>query len=719
MSRRKNRGVILLASALSLGLIGGLVSCNGGDTPAEKEDDPWKNFVEDDSITGLEVTNITDLQATWKAGEADRTMSFKVTPEANITSLIQAKKIMAVSSDTTVVNVLGNKLQALKGGEATITVRAGKQKVEFKITITAVKDYKPGDSETLANIIDLPASSSMYYKTEGVILSWKSGNDGTKYGNFYVATEWNKSAANILVYGATGLASTATSGDTTVISEKDGAYTFTNPLDWLTNEATKDLKIGDKISFYCMRTDYNSTKELYAWGVSFVEHQDFPATPEPASVAVTSLSKVLEPAVGSVSATKYTGTAKISKITYTKYGNVSLTDLDGKNEVTSYGSTNTASAITWDGVTEKYGYKNPQDFLTNSVTADLVVGSVVEFEMIRADYDGAIQVFTVIKSATPVAPTGVTISGDTKVTKGETIQLSYATTPEKVSPSTIKELTWASSNAAVATVDQTGLVTGVAAGTAKISVTISETVKAEYEVTVSEVIAPTAIIISSTATSVEAGKTITFTATTTPETINVPLTWESSDTSVATVDENGVVTGVAAGTTKITAKYDKVVSNEVEIAVSTPSSLTYKGTFTSGSVTTSSTSVELSGVTWNVKTEATYIGFDTSDYKKGLQIGSSSKPGKSFTLTTAVSNIAEGAKIESISVLAAIARGGDAKLSISIGESISTINNTVLELDQKEYVASFDNVTSGDIKISLINTSKAMYINTITIKYSI
>ncbi len=569
MSRRKNRGVILLASALSLGLIGGLVSCNG-DQPQVDENDPWKNFVEDESITGLQVTNIAELQATWKAGEADRTMSFKVTPDANITSLIQAKKIMAVSSDTSVVNVLGNKLQALKGGEATITVRAGKQKVEFKITVTAVKDYKPGDEETLANIIELPQSSSMYYKTEGVILSWQKGSDGTSYGNFYVATEWNKEASNILVYGATGLAKDAASGETTVVSEKDGTYSFNNPKDWLTNENTKDLKIGDKISFYCMRTDYNSTKELYAWNVSFVEHKDFPATPEPASVAVNSIEDMLGTDVGADVKTKFTGKGIV---TYIKpndaYGNLKITDLDGTNEIDVYGSTASTGAISWDGVTEVYKYSNKKDFLTNDVTKDLVVGATITFEAIRSDYvkENTKRIAIEIKSVTPVAPTAVTISGATEVTKGETIQLSYTTTPEIVSPSTLTGLTWASENTAVATVDQTGLVTGVAGGTTKITVTISETVKAEYSVTVSEIIAPTEIAISSTETTVEAGKTIAFTATTTPETINVPLTWESSDTAVATVNEDGVVTGVAAGTAKITAKYGTVVSDEVEITV--------------------------------------------------------------------------------------------------------------------------------------------------------
>ncbi len=564
MSRRKNRGVILLASALSLGVIGGLVSC--GEQPVETVD-PWKNFVEDDSITGLEVKNIADLQKTWKPGEADRTMTISVTPEANITKLINEKKIMAISSDTSVVNVLGNKLQAGKSGEATITVRAGKQKVEFKITIATVKEYKPGDTETLANIIDLPASSSMYYKTEGVILSWQKGSDGQSYGNFYVATEWNKEATNILVYGATGLAATDASGETTVLSETDGTYSFNNPKDWLTNDATKGLKIGDKISFYCMRTDYNSTKELYAWGVTFVEHQDFPATPEPASVAVTSLSKVLEGDAGITATTKFTGKALLKSVTYTAYGNLVLTDLDGSNEVTSYGSSATPSAIIWDGVTEKYGYKNPKDFLTNDVTKDLVVGEEVEFEMIRADYNGNKQVFTVIKSATPVAPTAIAVSGDSTVTEGQTIQLSYTTTPTKVSPSTVAGLTWSSSNTEVATVSETGLVTGVAAGTATITATVSDSVKAEINITVNEIIAPTAIVISSEATTVEAEQTLQVSATTTPETINVPLTWESSDAAVATVSESGLVTGVAAGTAKITAKYGTVVSNEIEVTV--------------------------------------------------------------------------------------------------------------------------------------------------------
>jgi len=54
--------------------------------------------------------------------------------------------------------------------------------------------------------------------------------------------------------------------------------------------------------------------------------------------------------------------------------------------------------------------------------------------------------------------------------------------------------------------------------------------------------------------SVDVGSTVQLGATVLPaDASNPALTWSSSDTSVATVDDNGLVTGVAAGTATITA----------------------------------------------------------------------------------------------------------------------------------------------------------------------
>lgn len=60
-----------------------------------------------------------------------------------------------------------------------------------------------------------------------------------------------------------------------------------------------------------------------------------------------------------------------------------------------------------------------------------------------------------------------------------------------------------------------------------------------------------AVLISSTAENVAVGGTVKLNAVTTP--VVAEITWESSDTSKATVSKTGVVTGVAAGTATITA----------------------------------------------------------------------------------------------------------------------------------------------------------------------
>lgn len=44
-------------------------------------------------------------------------------------------------------------------------------------------------------------------------------------------------------------------------------------------------------------------------------------------------------------------------------------------------------------------------------------------------------------------------------------------------------------------------------------------------------------------------------------------TWNSSDPTKATVDNTGLVTGVAAGTTKITATVDGVTSSPLTLTV--------------------------------------------------------------------------------------------------------------------------------------------------------
>ena len=109
--------------------------------------------------------------------------------------------------------------------------------------------------------------------------------------------------------------------------------------------------------------------------------------------------------------------------------------------------------------------------------------------------------------------------------------------------------------------DENGVVTGVDAGTATITATATngtdaatDDKTATCEITVLLISVESVTLDRSSAT-INKDATLTLTATVTPEDArNKTVTWSSSDTSVATVDENGVVTGVGVGTATITVK---------------------------------------------------------------------------------------------------------------------------------------------------------------------
>ena len=130
----------------------------------------------------------------------------------------------------------------------------------------------------------------------------------------------------------------------------------------------------------------------------------------------------------------------------------------------------------------------------------------------------------------------------TEVYEGRTLQLAATKSPESV------EVTWATSDDEVATVSENGLVTGVKAGKATISVKVGDETKDSVEITVKPV---TVAINGSETAETYATRTVQLTATKAPA--HAASTWTSSDDEVATVSENGLVTGVKGGEAIITA----------------------------------------------------------------------------------------------------------------------------------------------------------------------
>ena len=152
----------------------------------------------------------------------------------------------------------------------------------------------------------------------------------------------------------------------------------------------------------------------------------------------------------------------------------------------------------------------------------------------------------------PVYPTAISLTGTSTITIGQTSQLTVGYTPGDTN---VKNVTFTSSNSNIAGVSNTGLVTGVAQGTATITATAqaaSGTVTATLTMTINPV-SVTGVSLNETSATLRAGKTLTLIATVSPSNAtNKNVTWSSGNTGIATVTNSGVVTGVSAGTTNIT-----------------------------------------------------------------------------------------------------------------------------------------------------------------------
>ncbi len=137
---------------------------------------------------------------------------------------------------------------------------------------------------------------------------------------------------------------------------------------------------------------------------------------------------------------------------------------------------------------------------------------------------------------------------------GQTVQLTAEAFDENGHAVAGAEFSWESSDAAVATVDAGGLVTGVAEGVATITASAGEA-SGSAVVTVMQPVA--SVEVSPSAETIELGSTLQLTAEAFDESgeavAGVEFSWESSDAAIATVDATGLVTGVAVGAATITA----------------------------------------------------------------------------------------------------------------------------------------------------------------------
>ena len=152
-----------------------------------------------------------------------------------------------------------------------------------------------------------------------------------------------------------------------------------------------------------------------------------------------------------------------------------------------------------------------------------------------------------------VAVTSVTLNKtELTLTEGDSETLAATVKPDDATDRTV---TWSTSDATVAAVDNNGKITAVKEGSATITAMAGEE-SATCAVSISKkVIEVASVTLNKTELILTEGDSETLTATVKPDdATNKTVTWSTSDESIAKVDNNGKVTAVKEGTATIIAR---------------------------------------------------------------------------------------------------------------------------------------------------------------------
>ena len=229
-------------------------------------------------------------------------------------------------------------------------------------------------------------------------------------------------------------------------------------------------------------------------------------------------------------------------------------------------------------------------------------GMVVAVSAGKADITASVtdsEMSAVCKVTVKVAAKDITVPDSLDVKLNDCNETSIEAT---VSPAdaTDVEVKYASTDEAVTTVDKDGKVQILQPGECDIATTLTQEgkkvvekkthIKAFYEVE--------GITLDKTEGILTAGNTVTLNATVLPEEIadETIVTWTSSDEKVATVDENGKVTAIAAGEATITANAGeksatyKLTVQAKKVAQTTTNKNTNKGNTSSSTGSSAPTS---------------------------------------------------------------------------------------------------------------------------------
>ena len=485
------------------------------------------------TVTNVPVASVTVSPASASVAQGQTTQLTATTKDANGNTLT-GRVVTWASSNPSVATVNGSgRVTGVAAGSATITATSEGQSGTSAITVTGPA---PGCATSTTAF-----QNSAFTSQNG---SFTATFDATPNGTGLDAATGLSSGAAAAYTDLAVILRFNTSG--TIDARNGGAYAAANSIPYtagtsyhfrvvvdvpshtysayVTPAGAAELTIGTGFAF---RTEQSGVTALANWaltaitGTHTVCNFAIAGSQPPVPVATVTLAPA--------SATLNEG--QTQQLTAT------LKDANG--------NILTGRSITWSSSNSSAATVSASGLVTGVAAGSATITATSEGQSGTA----AITVVHTPVASVTVAPASATLN------EGQTQQLTATLRDANGNVLTGRSITWSSSNSSAATVSASGLVTGKVAGSATITAT-SEGQSGTAAITV--VHAPVAsVTVTPASATVTTGSTVQLTAT--PKDANGnPLTgrtvtWSSSNTSVATVNGSGLVSGVAAGSATITA----------------------------------------------------------------------------------------------------------------------------------------------------------------------
>lgn len=564
------------------------------------------------TVTGVPVASVTVTLASPGVQVGSTTTATAVTRDAS-NNILTGRPVTFTSSNTAVATVnstTGVVTGVAAGtatifatsegvtGAATVTVTTGVPVATVTVTLGAAT-INVG-ATTTATAVTRSATNTIL---TGRVVTWTSSNPG-------VAT----------VNSSTGVVTGIAGGTANIIGTSEGVSGQATVTVAVVPVATVSVALGASTIFFGTTTQATATARDA--GNNVLTGRVVTWSSSNTAIAAVNATTGVVTGIAGGTATIFatvegiTGSATITVTTAAPVASVSVALTPTGAEV---GGTTTGSATLRDasnnvlsGREIVWSSSNTSVATVNSTTG-VVTAVTTGTVNIRATSEGVTGQRSLTVSVAPVATVTVGLASSA-ITVGSTTTATAATFDANGNVLTGRSVTWSSSNTAVATVNSTGTVTGVAAGTANIIAT-SEGRTGQASIAVG-VVPVASITVALSPSSIATGATSTATATLRDASNNVltgrSVTWSSSNTARATVNSStGVVTGVSTGTANIVATAEGV-TGQATITVATAavasvtvslgaSSIAVGGTTTATAVLRDASNNVLTGrtVTWS------------------------------------------------------------------------------------------------------------------------